>query len=129
MRTISLTCALVLSLMMGVAASASAQAKLSDMDKKELAMLAGLEKKHVAAEAAFKKKPADAKLKKTHLDAARKLADAVLVSPALAPKDKYPKSLRLYRGIVKVEPKNAHAKKQIDLIEGIYRSMGRPIPK
>lgn len=129
MRTISLTCALVLSFVMGVAGSAAAQSKLSDLDKKELAMLADLEKKHVAAETAFKKKPTDAKLKKAHLDAARKLANAVLVSPALAPKDKYPKSLRVYRGIMKIDPKNAHAKKQIDLIEGIYRSMGRPIPK
>ncbi len=129
MRTISVTCALVLALIFGATSSANAQAKLSDMDKKELAMLAGLEKKHVAAEAAYKKKPTDAKLKKAHLDAATKLADAVLVSPALAPKDKYPKSLRVYRGIMKVDPKNAHAKKQIDLIEGIYRSMGRPIPK
>lgn len=113
---------------MGVVGSAPAQ-KLSDLDKKELAMLAGLEKKHVAAEAAYKKKPTDAKLKKGHIEAATKLADAVLVSPALPPRDKYPKSLRLYRGIVKVDAKNAHAKKQIDLIEGIYRSMGRPIPK
>lgn len=129
MRTISMTCALVLGLLTSLTASAPAQAKLSDMDKKELAMLASLEKKHVAAEAAFKKKPTDAKLKKAHLDAATKLADAVLVSPALAPKDKYPKSLRLYRGIQKVDAKNAHAKKQIELIEGIYRSMGRPIPK
>lgn len=119
---------MVLGLLMGLVGSVPAQ-KLSDLDKKELAMLAGLEKKHVAAEAAYKKKPTDAKLKKAHLDAAAKLADAVLVSPALPPRDKYPKSLRLYRGIVKVDAKNAHAKKQVDLIEGIYRSMGRPIPK
>lgn len=92
-------------------------------------MLAALEKKHVAAEAAYKKKPTDAKLKKAHLDAATKLADAVLYSPALAPKDKYPKALRLYRGIKNVDAKNVHAKKQIEQIESIYRSMGRPIPK
>lgn len=129
MRTISLTCALVFGLLLGASGTAPAQAKLSDLDKKELAMLADLEKKHVAAETAYKKAPSDEKLKKAHLDAAKKLADAVLVSPALAPKDKYPKSLRVYRGMLKVDPKNAHAKKQIELIEGIYRSMGRPIPK
>lgn len=128
MRTISMTCTLILGVLMGLAGTAPAQ-KLSDLDKKELAMLAGLEKKHVAAEAAYKKKPTDAKLKKAHIEAATKLADAVLVSPALPPREKYPKSLRLYRGVVKIDAKNAHAKKQIDLIEGIYRSMGRPIPK
>lgn len=128
MRTISMTCTLILGVLMGLAGTAPAQ-KLSDLDKKELAMLAGLEKKHVAAEAAYKKKPTDAKLKKAHIEAATKLADAVLVSPALPPREKYPKSLRLYRGVKKIDAKNAHAQKQIDLIEGIYRSMGRPIPK
>lgn len=129
MRTVFVAIPLFCGLLMGLGACAEAQAKLSDLDKKELAMLADLEKKQVAAEAAFKKKPADAKLKKSYIDTSTKLADAVLVSPALAPKDKYPKSLRLYRGVKKVDPKNAHAKKNIDLIEGIYKSMGRPIPK
>lgn len=101
---------------------------MKDIDKKELAMLAGLEKTQLSAKAAYAKKPKDAKVKKAYIDATMKLADAELVSPALLPKVKYPRSLRHYREIRKVDPKNAKANEQIALIEGIYRSMKRPIP-
>jgi len=98
------------------------------LDQKELAMLKGLEKTYSAAKAKSLKAPKDAKLKKDYVGATLKYADAVLVSPALSPKEKYPRSLKLYREARKVDPKNAHAKENIDLIEGIYKQMGRPIP-
>jgi hypothetical protein len=101
---------------------------MKDQDKKELAMLAGLTKTQVAAKAAFAKKPKDAKVKKAYIDATMKLADAELISPALLPKEKYPRSLRHYREVRKADPKNAKAIEQIALIEGIYKSMNRPIP-
>lgn len=100
----------------------------ADLDKKELAMIKGLEDKNTAARKAFFKSPKDPKLKKAYVAATWKHAEAVLVSPALGPKDKYPRSLKLYREILKVEPSNKLAKERISLIEGIYKSMGRPVP-
>lgn len=111
-----------------LAVTGFAQKSMADMDKKERAMLASLEKTQVAAKAAHAKKPS-ADTKKSLIAANLKLADAVLVSPALGPKDKYPKSLRLYREVKALDPANKAAKEKIALIEGIYKSMGRPIPK
>ncbi len=91
-------------------------------------MLAKLEKTQVTAKAAYTKAPKNANAKKAYVAATMKLASTVLVSPALGPKDKYPKSLRLFREAYKVDPTNKEAKSQIDLIEGIYKQMGRPIP-
>lgn len=118
--------------LLGAVVASSQAAKGSDpnkaLDAKELAMLKSLEAKQVAAKAKFVKAPKDAAMKKAYIGSTIKLADAVLVSPALAPRAKYPKALKHYREVRKVDPKNAHAKQQIDLIEGIYKSMGRPIP-
>lgn len=120
MRRVLVFVALVASLAVGQG--------MKDMDKKELAMLATLENAQLSAKAAFAKKPKDAKAKKAYIDATMKLADAELISPALLPKDKYPKALRHYREVRKVDPKHTKANEQIALIEGIYKSMKRPIP-
>lgn len=56
-------------------------------------------------------------------------AETIMLDPALAPKDKYPKALGMFRDAVKIDPSNALATKSITLIEDIYRSMGRPIPE
>lgn len=66
---------------------------------------------------------------KDHVTATLSLADAVMVSPALPPKEKYPRALRLYREALSYDAKNRKAREGRDLIEGIYKSMGRPIPK
>ena len=99
-----------------------------DLDKKELAMLKGLEVEQKLAKTKFDKNPKDAKLKKVLIGATMKLADAQLVSPALPPREKYPKALRNYRVVVKLDPKHASAKEKINTIESIYKQMGRPIP-
>lgn len=101
---------------------------MADLDKEEVAMLGRLERAYVAARLKNEKAPS-APAKKAYLGAALKYADAVLVSPALGPKDKYPKALRVYREVKNVDPANKAAKEKIELIEGIYKSMGRPIPK
>lgn len=98
------------------------------LDKKELAMLKGLENEQATAKSKFDKAPKDATAKKKYVVATMKLADAQLVSPALPPRQKYPKSLRNYRLALKLDPKNTKAKENIALIEGIYKQMGRPIP-
>ncbi len=109
--------------------SALPQKDVSDMDKKELAMLGKLTKSYEAAKAKFVAKPKAADTKKVYISSAMALAEAVRVSPALGPKDKYPRSLRLFREVLKTDPGNKTAKARRDEIEEIYRSMGRPIPK
>ncbi len=81
------------------------------------------------AKKAFSKKPKDAKIKATYIGTILKLANHYLEAEFMPPKSKYPASLKLYREILKLNPKHAIAKERKDTIEGIYRSMNRPIPK
>ena len=56
-------------------------------------------------------------------------AEKIMLDPALAPKDKYPKALGMFRDALEIDPNNALASKSITLIEDIYKSMGRPVPQ
>ena len=56
-------------------------------------------------------------------------AEKIMLDPALAPKDKYPKALGMFRDALKIDPNNVLSKKSITLIEDIYKSMGRPVPQ
>lgn len=56
-------------------------------------------------------------------------AEKIMLDPALAPKDKYPKALGMFRDALEIDPNNALAAKSITLIEEIYKSMGRPVPQ
>ena len=56
-------------------------------------------------------------------------AEKIMLDPALAPKDKYPKALGMFRDALEIDPNNALSKKSITLIEDIYKSMGRPVPQ
>jgi hypothetical protein len=108
--------------------SAIAQKGAPTNDKEEAVMLKSLESKCVAARKAFFKNSKDTKLKKTYVSATFNYAEAVLVTPALGPKDKYPKALSLYREVLKTDPKHVKAKAQANLIVKIYKDMGRPVP-
>jgi hypothetical protein len=118
-------------LMMIAASSAYAPAQspkapsMADEKKKLASAKAGYTK----AKVAFDKKPKDAKLKKSYIDAAMKYGNVALTSSALTPKEKYPLSLKMYREVLRLDPKNKEAKSNKELIEGIYKQMGRPVPK
>jgi hypothetical protein len=58
-----------------------------------------------------------------------KYGNVALTSSALTPKEKYPLSLQMYREVLRLDPKNKEAKSNKELIEGIYKQMGRPVPK
>lgn len=53
----------------------------------------------------------------------------VMNSPVLQPFVKYPRALRSYRAALKLDPTIKEAQDGIDLIEGIYESLGRPVPQ
>ncbi len=52
-----------------------------------------------------------------------------MLDPALAPREKYPQALVMFRDALQIDPNNALAKDSITLIEDIYTSMGRPVPE
>lgn len=104
----------------------SAQASKPKDTKAELAKL---EKSYKASKAAYVKKPKDANLKKKYVQATVDFGTATMMSGDLTPKVKYPGALKLYREALKVDPKNKVALENKKMIEDIYRSMGREIPK
>lgn len=107
-------------------ALATAAAK---QEKADAAETKKLEKAYGDAKAAYKKSPKKADTKKKYVDATNALAFQVMNSSALGPREKYPRSLQLYRETLSVDPKNADATKWKNQLEAIYKSMGRPIPK
>ena len=111
-------------------ASACALAQSPDpaieKEKKEIKRLEG---RYATTQAALKKSPRSAAAKKSHVEVTVKLATTVMNARSLAPKDKYPRALRLYREALKLDPSNKEAKANSKMIEDIYKSLGRPVPK
>ena len=77
---------------------------------------------------ANKAKPT-AELKKALVDANMAKADSFMNDPASPPRVKYPTALRAYREVLKYDKTNKKAQENIATIEGIYKSMGRPVPQ
>ena len=90
--------------------------------------LASLENAYNVAKSAYDKAKSEAS-KEEYVEATVEYATEVMTSPKLPAKEKYPKALQLYREANLVDPSNVTAKNNIEMIEGIYESMGRPIPK
>ena len=55
--------------------------------------------------------------------------NATMFNEQLPPMRKYPAALRSFRKVLEYDKNNAMAKKNIDTIEGVYKSMGRPVPQ
>ena len=85
-------------------------------------------KSYDTAKAAYTKNPKDAAVTQAYVDATVKYATGTMMADSLEPHVKYPGALKLYREALKVDPNNGEAKNNKDLIEGIYKQMGRPIP-
>jgi len=82
-----------------------------------------------AAKADYTKKSSDTKLKSAYVNATVDYATKTMYANSLDPKQKYPGALKLYREALKVDPSNADAGRNKDMIESIYKQMGRPIPQ
>lgn len=95
-------------------------------EKKKIAQA---EKVYSDAKRSYTAKKSDPKLKKAYVKATVSLGTLVMTSVALPPKEKYPRALGLYREALKVDPNNKEAKENAKMIEDIYKSMGRPVPK
>jgi tetratricopeptide (TPR) repeat protein len=78
--------------------------------------------------AQYKKKPTP-QLKNQLAQAYYDYGHAMMTDGALGPRIKYPGALRAYRQALKLNPNHKQAKADKDMIERIYRQMGRPIPQ
>ena len=83
---------------------------------------------YAAAKKGFAARPKDPKARQAVVAAGDRYATATMMSPDLDRKAKYRDALRIYREVLKVDPKNHEAKNNSDMIVSIYRQMGRPIP-
>lgn len=115
-RTVLLTITLAISL---VAADATV-----DAAKKKIA-----EKKYDEAITQLDKAKPTPEVKKALAEAYLGKGDSMMYNDAMPPRMKYPGALKAYREVLKYDANNKKAKDNIAMIEGIYKSMGRPIPQ
>lgn len=78
---------------------------------------------------AVKATPQDKALKTTMVEALLGNGDAYMYNDKIPPFRKYPTALKSYRRVLEFDKTNQKAKDNIALIEGIYKSMGRPVPQ
>ena len=113
-----------------LSAMAGAQAPPANATQKaQLAKLATLEKNYLNSKKAFTKTPKDKKVREAYIKNAVIFGHESMISPALGTSVKYKQALRVYREVLKLEPKHPVARPEHDLIVNIYKQMGRPVPK
>jgi tetratricopeptide (TPR) repeat protein len=78
---------------------------------------------------AAKAAPKDAAVKNAMVEALMGNADAYMYNDKLPPFRKYPVALKSYRRVLEFDKTNQKAKDNVSMIEGIYKSMGRPVPQ
>lgn len=87
-----------------------------------------MDDKVAEAKAAYEQNPSDAAAKKAYLNVTLQNAQFYMYKSPLPPNQKYPKALHGYREVLKLDPSNAQASESIAMIEGIYKSLGKPVP-
>jgi tetratricopeptide (TPR) repeat protein len=96
-------------------------------EKKELVRL---ETAYKAAKAKSTKNPKDVAARNAYSKAASDYGTAVMKAMSLKDRAaKYGKALNLFREALRANPDNTEAKANKDMIESIYKSLGKPIPK
>lgn len=88
-----------------------------------------MDEKVAEARTAFDRNPSDSAAKKTLVDVTLQNAQFYMYKSPLPPGQKYPKALKGYRDVLKLDPSNAKASESIAMIEGIYKSLGKPVPE
>jgi tetratricopeptide (TPR) repeat protein len=118
--TLTLVCTLSLSLLAGTPKLAEAKKLLAAKQPEEAVKLlepdVAADSKDVAAKALM-------------ASALFSAGETNMLDPNLPPMRKYPAALRYFRRVLQFDKNNAKAKSNIDMIEGIYKSMGRPVPQ
>ena len=71
----------------------------------------------------------DAEVNKALAETHLKYGDSFMYNENLPPRQKYRPALKQYREVLVYDPANKDAKSKVDLIEGIYKQMGMPIPQ
>jgi tetratricopeptide (TPR) repeat protein len=117
-----LAAALGAALILGAASPIVEEAKKKIKDGKFEEAIATLEPE-------YKKNPKAADVKAALIDAHLKNGDFFMYNDQLPPFRKYPSALRQYRAVLQYDAANKKAKENIATIEGIYKSMGRPVPQ
>ena len=99
-----------------------------DPIKEDQKKIKSLKQNYLKTKRDFLKERKSNKKKNTYSRATLLYAEGIMRSISLKPKQKYPKALKLYREVLKIDPKNKIARVNRDLIIGIYKEMGRKIP-
>ena len=79
--------------------------------------------------AEHKENPKDKAVAEALSEAHTVYGESVMNNAPMPPARKYPTALKEFRIALELNKDNKKAKENIDLIEGIYKSMGRPVPK
>ena len=119
---------IAISVFLAILCFASAQEKPRPVVAKTKEQITKLALRQEAAKKTFIKAPKNAAARAKYVDLTLQLAYDSMKLPEYAPREKYPKALRLYREVLKTDPKNREAATWKKTIEDIYKSMGRPIP-
>ena len=91
--------------------------------------LANYKTAYLAAKKRLAATPKDKKVRAAFVVAGDRYATATMTADSLPPRTKYRDALRLYREVLKVDPKNREAANNSKMIIDIYKSMGRPVPQ
>jgi tetratricopeptide (TPR) repeat protein len=78
---------------------------------------------------AVKAAPKDVAVKNAMVEALLGNGDTYMYDEKLPPFKKYPAALKSYRRVLEFDKANQKAKDNVAMIEGIYKSMGRPVPQ
>ncbi|GEM_PF-808713 len=82
-----------------------------------------------ALEAELKKNPKQAALKTALAETHTAYGEFFMFNEQMPPFRKYPAALRQFRKALEYSPDQKKAKEHVATIEGIYKSMGREVPK